>query len=337
MTTPDLSVIILNWNVRELLRACLRSLSSHRASGVSRPATGAVGPSQPGGEPHGLKPEGRRLTTEIIVVDANSSDGSAEMTAREFPHVRLIPSRENLGYSRGNNLGMRAARGRYLLLLNPDTEVVGDALGAMLAFMDAHYDVGVLGPQLRHPDGAVQSSRRRFPTALTAFFESTWLQPLAPPGLLRRFYVLDRPDDETQEVDWVTGACMLIRREAYEQVGDLDEGFFMYSEETDYCRRIKSAGWRVVYFPEARVIHHVGKSSEQAIPERHIRFQRSKIRYFRKHHGPFLASSLRLFLLASYLEQLLLEAAKGMVGHKRELRRQRVAAYWQVLRSGLSG
>ncbi|MBI3762165.1 MAG: glycosyltransferase family 2 protein [Chloroflexi bacterium] len=306
MTSPDLSIIILNWNVRDLLRASLRSLAHSPA-----------------------------LSVETIVVDSASTDGSAEMVAREFPGAHLIAAAENLGYSRGNNLGLAASRGRHLLILNPDTAIVGDALDAMVNYAEAHPDVGILGPQLLNADGSVQSSRRRFPTLVTAFFESTWLQPYAPRRVLDRYYVHDASDDATSDVDWVTGACLLVRRAVVEQIGGFDEEFFMYSEEMDFCRRARTAGWRVVYFPGAKIYHFEGKSSEQAIPERHIRFQRSKVRYFRKYHGPLTASALRLFLLTSYLQQLLLEGVKGLVGHKRELRRQRVRAYWQVLRSGL--
>ncbi|HEX9842749.1 MAG TPA: glycosyltransferase, partial [bacterium] len=138
------------------------------------------------------------------------------------------------------------------------------------------------------------------------------------------------------EVDWVTGACLLVRRAVYEQIGGFDQGFFMYSEELDYCRRAVAAGWRVVYMPEAAFYHFEGKSSEQAAPERHLRFQRSKIRYFRKYHGRLVAFALWLFLLVSYAYQLALEAAKGLLGHKRAMRRERVRAYWRVLR-GLAG
>jgi GT2 family glycosyltransferase len=201
--------------------------------------------------------------------------------------------------------------------------------------LDEHPAVGVLGPQLVFPDGQVQSSRRRFPTVATAFFESTWLQPVAPRSILRSFYVQDRPDDAICEVDWVMGACLMIRREVYEQVGPLDEGYFMYSEEMEWQRRIKAAGWLVVYLPTAQVIHHEGKSSEQVVAQRHIYFQRSKLRYFRQYHGRWVSGLLRVFLLSSYGWQLLLEGLKGLLGHKRPLRRQRVAAYWQVLKTGL--
>jgi len=304
---PDLSVIIVNWNVRDLLRRCLESAIGHQPSVVS----------------------------EIIVVDNASTDGSVEMLRAAFPQVRLVANSTNRGFPAGNNQGLAVAQGRYVLLLNPDTEVLGDALASLVRFMDEHPDVGMVGPQLLNPDGSVQSSRRRFPTLMTAFVESTWLERWAPRALLRRYFVLDRPNDVTLDVDWITGAAMLARRAVVEQVGGMDEGFFMYSEELDWCRRIKAAGWRVVYHPAAQIVHHEGKSSEQAVPARHINFQRSKIRYFRKYHGPRVATVLRLYLLALYAGQLALEALKWLLGHKRPLRAQRVRTYWQVLRSGL--
>jgi hypothetical protein len=304
---PELSILLLSWNVRDLLRTCLASL----------PLT----------DPR----------VEIVVVDAASADGSAEMVRAEFPGVTLIASADNLGYSRGNNLGLRAARGRYLLILNPDTEVVDDALAQMGAYLDAHPDVGLLGPQLILPDGTIQPTRRRFPTLATGFFESTWFQPLAPRRLLDRYYARDLRDDAVVEVDWIVGAALFVRRAAYEQVGGLDEGFFMYSEELDWCRRMKAAGWKVVYFPQARIIHHHARSSAQVPAATHIRYSSSKVRYYRKYHGALAAEALRWFLLGNFALQLGLEWAKGVAGHKRELRAARVTAYWQVLKSGLRG
>lgn len=221
-----------------------------------------------------------------------------------------------------------------VMLLNPDTVVLDDALEKMLAYLEGHPDIGALGPQLLNSDGSVQSSRRRFPTLATGFFESTWLDSLAP-GVLRRYYALDLPDDATAEVDWLNGACIMVPRATYERVGGMDEAYYMYSEELDWCRRIVEAGWRVVYYPEARVIHHYGKSSEQAVTARHINYQRAKLRYFRKYYGRTTAVVLRIFLLAVYAWQLLLEGIKGLFGSQRSMRRQRVRTYFDVLRSGL--
>lgn len=301
-----LSIIIVNWNVRDLLRDCLRSIDAGRGG----------------------------LELEVIVVDSASADDSVDMVRAEFPWVRLIACDENVGFPRGNNLGLAEARGDYLLLLNPDTVVRGDALAVMRDFLAAHPAVGAVGPQLLNPDGTIQSSRRRFPNLATGFFESTWLQGLAP-GLLRRYYALDLADNATAEVDWLTGASIMVPRAVYERVGGLDEGYFMYSEELDWCRRIVAAGWRVVYHPAAQIIHHVGQSSDQAVTARHINFQRAKLRYYRKYHGRGAAGALRLFLLANYAAQLALEGLKGVLGNKPDLRRQRVQAYAAVLRSGL--
>lgn len=304
---PDLSIIIVSWNVSDLLRGCLGSIFA----GVGE------------------------LAVEVIVVDSASSDDSVAMVAREFPQVILLPQVENVGFPRGNNIGLAAAGGRYLMLLNPDTVVVGDALPTLVGYLDAHPAVGVVGPQLRFPDGEVQSSRRRFPTVLTGLFESTWLEGVAPRRLLDHYYAADLPDGETAAVDWVMGAALVTRREVVAAVGGLDPAYFMYSEELDWCRRIKSAGWEVVYLPRARIVHYQGKSSEQASTARHINFNRAKLRYFRKYHGRPAAFLLRAVILANFAAQLLLEGAKGLLGHRRPLRWQRVAAYWEVLRSGL--
>ncbi len=303
----DLSIIIVSWNVRDLLQSCLASIE--------------VGKGE--------------LTIETIVVDGGSTDGSPEIVQTTFPQVKLIARRDNVGFPKGNNIGLAEANGRYLLLLNPDTEVVEGAFSTMVAYLEANPDVGVVGAQLLNSDGTVQSSRRRFPTIATAFFESTWLQPFAPKNVLRHYYAEDIADDETADVDWVKGACLMTRQRVLEQVGPLDADYFMYSEELDWCKRIKLAGWRVVYLPEAKIIHHEGKSSEQAVTARHINFQRAKLRYFRKYHGVMITVVLRIFLLKNYVWQLGLEAFKGLLGHKKELRRQRIHAYWQVIRSGL--
>ncbi|MCP4542324.1 MAG: glycosyltransferase family 2 protein [Chloroflexi bacterium] len=303
----DFSIVIVSWNVCDLLQRCLHSILDSPLS----------------------------ISSQVIVVDNASIDGSVEMVRAKFPNVHIIANTENRGFPSGNNQGINAAQGRYVFLLNPDAEVVGDALATMVDFADAHQDVGVVGPQLLNSDGSIQPSRRRLPTLATAFFESTWLQPYAPRRLLDHYYAHDQPDDAIQDVDWVKGAALMARREGIEQVGLIDERFFMYSEELDWCRRFRDADWRVVYLPTAQVIHHEGKSSEQVLPARHIHFQTSKVRYFQKYHGRFVAKVLRLFLLGNYVWQLGLEGAKWLLGHRRPLRSQRVATYWQVIRSGL--
>ncbi|HSM54690.1 MAG TPA: glycosyltransferase family 2 protein [Candidatus Sulfomarinibacteraceae bacterium] len=303
----DLSIIIVSWNVRQLLRHCLQSIAANRGD----------------------------LRLQVIVVDSASADGTPDMVREQFSWVHLIACEDNVGFPRGNNIGLKEARGRYILLLNPDTRVLGNALTAMTHYLQAHPAVGVVGPQLLYADGEIQSSRRRFPTLLTAFFESTWLEPWAPRSVLNYYRVGELGADFIQDVDWVMGAALMTRQEIVQQVGPLDEAYFMYSEELDWCRRIRQAGWRVVYLPSAQVIHYEGKSSEQAVTARHINFQRAKLRYYRKYHGRLICTLLRLYLLLNYIWQLGLEAVKYLLGHRRALRRQRVRAYWDVLRSGL--
>ncbi|MFO7919100.1 MAG: glycosyltransferase family 2 protein [Anaerolineae bacterium] len=316
----DLEIVIVSWNVVKLLEDCLNSI--YGAPGARLDAEGILHLGS--------------YTAKVHVVDNASSDGSPKMVRDRFPAVDLVASSENLGFTRGNNLALRRCQARYVLLLNPDTRIVADALTKMLDYMEDHPDVGVLGPQLRYGDGSPQSSRRRFPTFMTALMESTLLQQWFPENRwAQRYYVQDVPGEEVQDVDWVTGACMLVRREVVRAVGPLDEAFFMYSEELDWCRRIVDAGWRVVYFPRAVVVHYEGRSSDQVVAERHIHFQRSKVLYFRKHHSRVMAETLRLFILGTYFFQVVEEGLKYVVGHRRTLRRARLGAYAKVLRSGL--
>lgn len=303
-----LSIVIVSWNVQQLLRTSLHSIFAH-ADG---------------------------LELDVIVVDSASADGTVAMVENEFPQVNVLAQAKNVGFARGNNIGIAAATAPNILLLNPDTEVVGNALSEMVAFLEQNNDVGIVGSELLNRDMTHQSSRRRFPTVWTLFFESTWLQRVAPKSILRRYYMWETADHTTTDCDWVSGACMLTRRDVIEQVGGFDEAYFMYSEEMDWCRRIKDVGWRIVYYPAAKIIHHVGKSSEQAVAHRHINFNRAKLRYVRKYHGRFPYLALRVFLLFNYIQQIEIELFKGILGHKRPLRWQRIGVYWQVLRSGLS-
>lgn len=308
----ELSIIIVTWNVEKLLDECLSSIWQ---SGIMTKVTPP--------------------TTEIIVVDSGSSDDTVKMVWQKYPQVRLLAQAENIGYTKANNIGLAAASGHYLMLLNPDTEIITDALQKMTSYLDDNAKVGVVGPHTLNSDGTTQSTRRRFPTRALAFFESTWLQPYTPKSLLNHYYVRDQDDQSVYDVDWVQGSAIMMRRDVYEQIGGLDEGYVMYSEELDWCHRAKDAGWRVAYLGTAQIIHHGGKSSEQAGAWKHIHFQKSKIRYFEKFHGKAFANMLRLFLKLSYRWQILLEGIKSIIGHKRDLRQERIATYREVLRSGL--
>jgi len=263
----------------------------------------------------------------------------------------LNPDTELGGGARGEGRGatVGAARSRTS---QPEGASAGDAqspisnlpisqsLSILFSAIAADPTIGVIGPQLRYADGSPQPSARRFPTPLTGFFESTWLGRAWPSNpWARRMLMADWPVDRAGDVDWLVGAALLCRRAALEAVatpdGPFDEGFFMYSEELDLCRRIKQAGWRVVYEPAALVIHHEGKSSEQVSTQRHIRFNTSKVRYWRKWFGPRWSEALRRYLLLEYRVQVWVEQVKLWLGRKPALRRERIAAYRAVIESGL--
>jgi N-acetylglucosaminyl-diphospho-decaprenol L-rhamnosyltransferase len=312
----DLSIIIVSWNVAALLEQCLKSIEASLAATSAYP--------QP--------------KTEVIVVDSASRDDTVARMQANFPWVKVLAQSENVGFTRGNNIGLEAAEGRYLFLLNPDTEIVGDALARLVAYMNANPKIGIIGPHTLNTDGTTQSSRRRFLTPGLAFFESTWLQGYAPKEWLDDFYMTQALDTAVLEVDWVQGSAIMARRKVYTQIGGLDTGYVMYSEEMDWCKRAKSEGWSVVYYGQAQVIHHGGKSTEQAGANKHIYFQESKLRYLRKYHGYPTASLMRIFLLLSYVWQIGMEGVKTIISPKRALRPERlkrIQTYWRVLRSGL--
>lgn len=306
----DLSLVIVSYNVRELLISCLESVQASLAAS--------------------------QLTIEIIVVDNASSDDSLEAVRQRFPGVRLIENPANLGFAAANNRGIRDAGGNVIVLLNPDTTVPLRALENLTGYLGDHPDTGVVGPRLAYPDGSTQPSRRRFPTLLTGLLESTIVQDYWPDNpAARRYYMADQPESVAQEVDWLVGACLAARREVFEQVGLLDESFFMYSEEIEWCHRVRKAGWRIVYFPETTVVHHEGASSRQDMPARQINFDTSRVHLFERLYGRRVAQLLRGYLLGTYVARLGIEGGKGLIGHKRTLRKTRVSLYWQALTSGL--
>lgn len=308
----ELSVVIVSYNTSDLLNNCLSSIEAWI--------------------------EANHHAGEIIVVDNASSDGTSGMLQRRFPEVRLIENSRNAGFAAANNQGIRAARGQYIVLLNPDTTIIGDAFGQLADYLKANPDIGIVGPRLIYPDGTTQSSRRRFPTRLTGYLESTILQEYWPDNrVVRRYYMEDRPDDQIQPVDWLVGACLMARREAIESVGLLDQRYFMYSEEVEWCYRMKRNGWGVIYLPSATVVHHEGASSSQNVPQRQIHFDSSKVLLYRQLHGKASAWSLHVFLLTTYLVRIGIEMIKGIVGHKRSLRWQRVGLYVRVFTRRFTG
>jgi len=279
---PQITVSILSWNTRDLLRRCLLSLYQPEAPAVVAAWKAANRP---------LRPEERETADfEVIVVDQQSLDRSAEMVAAEFPQVRLIRQKPNLGFAGGNNVAWREARGEYFLLLNSDTVVRPGLLARLLEFARAHPQAGLIGPQVLNPDGSLQYSCRRFPSLAAGLFRHTPLGALFPGNRFEGDYLMREWDHaEARQVDWLSGAALLANRAMIEAIGPLDEGFFMYFEDVDWSRRAHGGGWEVWYDPAGCLLHEIGRSSNKAPRRMIVRHHLSSYRYFRKHH-PWLRS-----------------------------------------------
>ena len=277
-----LSICIVNWNTRDDLRRCLQSL--------------------PGGA--------EQAALEVFVVDNASSDDSAAMVAREFPHVHLIRNADNLGFSSANNLAVQQAQGDYVLLLNPDTVVHPGAFDRLIAGMEAHPRAGIGGAKLLNGDGSLQYSCRRFPTFTAGVFRnsSVWGRVFAGHSKVRDYLMTDFDHASIAEADWVSGAALCIRRACLRQIGLLDETFFMYCEDVDWCYRARQAGWQVLYFPDSVITHLIGRSSDLVVPAMVRAHHRSMGIFYRKHYAPQTPLAVRWFpLLGIWLrEQIVL-------------------------------
>ncbi|MCX6897986.1 MAG: glycosyltransferase family 2 protein [Verrucomicrobia bacterium] len=241
------------------------------------------------------------LSKEVLLVDNGSTDGTLATVADEFPSAIAIRSENNLGFARANNLAASKAQGRFLLLLNSDAEVKPDALGTAVDWMREHPDCGVAGAQLVNPDGSLQNSIANFPTLATELLNKSLLRRLFPhryPGKEQRF-------TDPVEVETIVGAFMLIRRETWDALGGLDERYFFFLEETDFCLHARRRGWRVMHLPDIRVAHGQGRSARQVRPEARIEYWRSRYLYFAKNYGLgarlLLALGLALRLLVDWL------------------------------------
>jgi GT2 family glycosyltransferase len=256
---PDLSISIINWNTHDLLADCLETVERNKDG----------------------------LRVEVIVVDNASNDGSQAMVRKRFPYVKLLENRQNLGFARANNQALKESQGRYFMLLNSDALLQTGSLQAMVSFMDSHAKVGIVGAELLNEDGSLQPSWSKFPSILSEVLGANFRSK-------KRF----RTNNATLafEVDWVGGACLLIRRATMEQVGPLDERFFMYSEELDWCYRTKQLGWAICYLPGVSVVHLGGQSSRLASRRMKAELYRSKLLFFCKHYGRQRAVLLTVFL-----------------------------------------
>jgi GT2 family glycosyltransferase len=254
----DLSVITVSYNTRDLLRDCLGSVFSTLDS---------------------------RLACEVIVVDNASSDDSVAMVRDLFPQVILFENSENRGFAAGSNQALVESRGRYVILLNPDTVVREGALDGMMRLLEGHSDIGAVGPKLLFPDGSLQHSAFSFPTLAMIFLDYFPVHHRLSDSRLngrypRRLYEMGEPFP----IDHPLGAALMVRRQVVDEVGLLDEDFFMYCEEIDWCMRIKAAGWQIVCYPQAEIIHHVGQSTTQLRDEMYVALHKSRHRLYEKHY-----------------------------------------------------
>jgi N-acetylglucosaminyl-diphospho-decaprenol L-rhamnosyltransferase len=301
----DLSVVIVSYNTRELLRTCLQSVVS------------TLDPS---------------VCYEMIVVDNASADGSVAMARDQFPGVRVVANVDNRGFAAGSNQGLEQSTGHQIMLLNPDTVVMPGALQAMMTTLEGHSDVGVVGPKLVFPDGSLQHSAFRFPSLAMIFLDFFPLHHRLLDSRLNGRY--PRPWYERGRVfpvDHPLGAAFMVRRSTVGDVGLLDEGYYMYCEEIDWCMRIKRAGWGILCCPQAEIVHHSAQSTSQLKDEMYVQLHKSRYRLYRKHYG-------RLFQrLANWLVQIGIsyqelqarrEARKGCLdGHALQ---RRLQAYREI-------
>lgn len=278
-----MSIIIVNWNTRAILLDCLDSIAAHPPS----------------------------RSYDVWVVDNASSDGSVTAVRERYPYVQVIENAENRGFAAANNQAIEASRGDYVLLLNSDTIVHAQALEHMARFLDVHHRVGVVGACLLNADGTLQPSWSAFP--------SFWSELLGR-NIRSRSPYRTRDGSAAYSVDWVGGAALMIRREVIEQVGVLDEGYFMYSEETDWCFRARRAGWEICYLPKATIVHLGGQSSKKASACMKAELYRSKIRFYTKHYGRRQAYVLSLTLRLVLHGKALFEKISGRAEAYHDLR-----------------
>lgn len=271
----DLSIIIVNWNTRQLLAECLDSIY---ASLLDREC-------------------------EIWVVDNNSKDGSQRMLRELYPEINLIANSCNPGFARANNQAIHQCTGEYILLLNPDTVVKPGALSLLMKFLDEHPQAGAVGPRLINADGSLQISAYPQPTLWREFWRLFHMDNFHPWAL----YPMQEWDVATpRQVDVLMGACLLIRRKVLDQIGLFDEDYFMYSEEVDLCCRIRQAGWSIYWVPQAVVVHYGGQSTDQVAAEMFLHLYQGKILYFRKHYSWLSVQLYKVVLLLASLGRVAL-------------------------------
>ncbi len=269
----NLSIVIVSWNTRELLLECLASV-------------------------YAAKP----MDVEIWVVDNASSDGTAAAVAAAFPEVQLIHNEQNGGFARANNQAICKCTGQYVLLLNPDTKIVASALQSLVEYLEENPACGICGPMLLNPDGTLQESCYPFPTLFREFWRLFKLDRLMSRGV---YPMLEWKTDEVRSVDVIQGAAFLIRKTCLDQIGLLDEDYFIYTEEVDLCYRAYRAGWKINWVPEAKVIHYGGQSTRQVATRMFLMLYSTKVIFFRKHYGDFSANIYKAILFLSAIPRII--------------------------------
>jgi N-acetylglucosaminyl-diphospho-decaprenol L-rhamnosyltransferase len=298
-----LSIVIVSWNTRDLLDNCLTSVFADF-------------------------PENEM---EVWVVDNASTDGSSEMVKHSFPGVNLIENRRNIGFAQANNQAIRQSKSQYILLLNPDTKILPGALRKMLQYMQASPRVGASGPKILNPDRTLQTSSYPIPTLSREFWRLMHLDKIWPYGV----YDMSRwAPKKNRKVDILLGACLLMRKEALDDVGVLSEDYFMYTEEVDICYRLGRKRWEIYWLPEAEIIHYGGQSTSQVSREMFIHLYQSKILFFKKHYGNTSAFLYKLILLFVSLVRLAFTpVALFTSSPRREERLELVHNYRQLVKT----
>jgi N-acetylglucosaminyl-diphospho-decaprenol L-rhamnosyltransferase len=266
----QLSIILVNYNGSKFLEDCLGSIKKYL----------------------------KEISYEVIIVDNSSSDNSINIIANEFPDFNLICSKNNLGFSRANNLAIKQAKGQYLLFLNTDTILIDDSLYSLLDYLTENHDVGAIGSRLVFENLRYQLSFGNPPNLVIELIDKVrYRLDNRYHSSLSKFY--DRQYSKVQEVGWVTGACLMIRRDVFEQIGGFDENFFMYFEDKDLCKRVKELGYKVVYYPKTTIIHLLGGSSHGIKNSINKYYRDSQLYYYQKHLGKFQTNILKLYLKIS--------------------------------------
>ena len=281
----DLSIIIVNWNTLQMLREVLASVEGGQGD----------------------------LRLQVIVIDNASIDGSPDMVAEQFSQALLIRNVENRGFAAANNQGFDVATGRHILLLNSDTLVLGDVLPASVQYLDSHPKVGAMGCRVLNTDGTMQRTCSMWPGFLNLALLTSGLWKLSWPRFLGRYHMMDWQRDSEREIEVISGCYLMLRREALEEVGPLDEAFFFFGEETDWCRRMRDAGWELRFAPVGEIIHHGGGSVRKLNHKRDVMLTEAMVRLNRKHGGAVAGAAVWTLLFGFNLSRAIFWGLRSML------------------------